>query len=968
MIDLNDAPLATHPVRYDLDAIVARLRDTAHAWVPGLFPNGRRQGDEWRLANINGAPPRNSGSCVITLRGEHAGNWHDFDGSEGGGPLSSLAHGTGLSDRALFAHAADMTGWTPSSPPRQAPPPAARGKRDASAEIAHILKEALPLAGTPAERYLAGRGLAMPGDADLLFHPDLTNFENRIGFPAMIGRVRDGNDRIVALHRTYLAGDGETVGKAPIDKPRLMLGPTGGGTVRLAPIGPAGVLGLCEGIETGLAVMTACPGLPVWAALSTSGLEHALLPPEARRIVILADHDASGAGLRAAEATAAKLRLEGRAVCIVLPPAEGYDFNDMLQRDGAAAISVLVDTALRQPAAPSPPAQSETGRHLPIGFVEPQPPLPQARSDEGNLDRATARAWYLLLAANRTPWLFRLGGEPNWVVPDDDGRPAAMPVREERLRHMLAKLADWRKMTVKGDLVPTPPPTGLVKSLIATPDPALPVLAGIVTAPVFGRGGVLLTTPGYHPDARLLYQPPPGFVLPDVPVRPSQPDIDAARALLLDDLLGDFPFTGEAERAHVLALLLLGFVRPMIEGPTPLHMIEKPTPGTGATLMVDAIATILTGTSASVMTEGRDEDEWRKRLTAKLRQLPVLLLIDNLRQELDSAALAAALTAPAWEDRLLGASDMIRLPVRCAWVATANNPTVSHEIARRLVRIRLDARTDQPWRRDGFRHPDLMVWVRSNRARLVAACLTLCRAWIAAGRPRGPRSLGSFEGWSNTLSGILDVAGVAGFLANLDDVMEASDTEGNAWLGLVVTWWERFGTAEVSVSDLFGHAQLVDPPLPISAKDDGGKRVRLGLAIRKLRDRAFRVSDQIVHIRAASPVNGAQRWRLIPATAANDMRVMRVAGGLNANPNIATIPDKPGVHEGYEGYEGFSNPYACARAHIRAVEAGKPSEPSEPSESRGQSWVSGHEGCRESSGQPSEPSALNEPAWLDGVP
>ncbi len=406
----------------------------------------------------------------------------------------------------------------------------------------------------------------------------------------------------------------------------------------------------------------------------------------------------------------------------------------------------------------------------------------------------------------------------------------------------------------------------------------------------------------------------------------------------------------------------------MIEGPTPLHMIEKPTPGTGATLMVDAIATILTGTSASVMTEGRDEDEWRKRLTAKLRQLPVLLLIDNLRQELDSAALAAALTAPAWEDRLLGASDMIRLPVRCAWVATANNPTVSHEIARHLVRIRLDARTDQPWRRDGFRHPDLMVWVRSNRARLVAACLTLCRAWIAAGRPRGPRSLGSFEGWSNTLGGILDVAGVAGFLANLDEVMEASDTEGNAWLGLVVTWWERFGTAEVSVSDLFGHAHLVDPPLPISAKDDGGKRVRLGLAIRKLRDRAFRVSDQIVHIRAASPVNGAQRWRLIPATAANDMRVMRVAGGLNANPNIATIPDKPGVHEGYEGYEGFSNPYACARAHIRAVEAGKPSEPSEPSESRGQSWVSGHEGCRESSGQPSEPSALNEPAWLDGVP
>ena len=36
------------------------------------------------------------------------------------------------------------------------------------------------------------------------------------------------------------------------------------------------------------------------------------------------------------------------------------------------------------------------------------------------------------------------------------------------------------------------------------------------------------------------------------------------------------------------------------------------------------------------MTEGRDEDEWRKRLTAKLRNSPQFLLIDNLHRRLDS--------------------------------------------------------------------------------------------------------------------------------------------------------------------------------------------------------------------------------------------------------------------------------------------------------------------------------------------
>ncbi|WP_397544213.1 hypothetical protein [Roseovarius salis] len=76
--------------------------------------------------------------------------------------------------------------------------------------------------------------------------------------------------------------------------------------------------------------------------------------------------------------------------------------------------------------------------------------------------------------------------------------------------------------------------------------------------PLFGRNGTLLTTPGYHPDARLLYVPAPGFAVPDIPAKPTPAEIAAARTLIYEDLLGDFPFTTEAERAHVVALLLLG--------------------------------------------------------------------------------------------------------------------------------------------------------------------------------------------------------------------------------------------------------------------------------------------------------------------------------------------------------------------------------------------------------------------------
>jgi hypothetical protein len=314
--------------------------------------------------------------------------------------------------------------------------------------------------------------------------------------------------------------------------------------------------------------------------------------------------------------------------------------------------------------------------------------------------------------------------------------------------------------------------------------------------------------------------------------------------------------------AHCVALLLLGFVRSMIDGPTPLHLIEKPTPGTGATLMVDSISTILTGSGVSVMTEGRDDEEWRKRVTAKLRQVPSILLIDNLRSKLDSSAVAAALTAPFWEDRILGASEMARLPIRCVWIATGNNPEFSNEMARRLVRIRLDAHLERPWQRAEFRHPDLNTWVRANRGRLVAACLTLCQAWIARGRPRGGKSIGSYENWAGVIGGILETAGIPGFLGNLEEMMAAADAEGDAWTALITAWWDRFGTAEVGTADLFELALACDPPLRMSGQTEQARRTSLGGSIKRMRDRIFKVGE--VSLRLSSPrrVQGALRWQL----------------------------------------------------------------------------------------------------------
>jgi putative DNA primase/helicase len=969
VIDLNDvAPAHVQTARYDLDLIVQRLRETAESWVPRLFPNGKRVGDEWRLANIRGDAPRNTGSCVITLRGPHAGDWIDFDGNEGGGPISAIEASTGLSGRDLIIEAADIAGVQPGAPARQTPAAKPAPKRDAARDIAHILSLALPVAGTSAADYLVGRGLAIPADADLLFHSDLTHWETKTGYPALLGQVRDRSGEVIGLHRTYLSQGAGAVRKAPVAKPKMMLGRIAGGAVRLGPVGPDGRVGLCEGIETGLAVMTARPDLPVWATLSTSGLEQVELPPAATRVVILADNDASGAGLRAADAAARRLRAQGRDVAIAVPPEEGQDFNDLLLSDGPAAVARVI-------AAAESVVEAETvmqiGQHRPLNYQGSGDTVPTLRADEGDLGRSVAQAWSVIMASNRTPWVFRFAGQPTWVVPDDEGRPGATALNEERLRHMLARLARWVRVNAKGEPIPAPPPLPVVKSVLATPDPALPVLTGIVNTPVFGRSGTLITRPGYHPDARLLYVPAPGFAVPDISARPTPAEIDAARTLICEDLLGDFPFTGEAERAHVVALLLLGFLRGMIDGPTPLHLIEKPTPGTGATLMVDAVATILTGIGASVMTEGRDDEEWRKRVTAKLRQIPSIILIDNLRAKLDSSAVAAALTAPFWEDRILGHSEMARLPIRCLWIATGNNPEFSNEMARRLVRIRLDANVEQPWQRVGFRHPDLMVWVRANRARLVAACLTLCQAWIAAGKPRGRKTIGSYENWAQIIGGVLETAGIPGFLGNLEEMMAASDSEGAGWSAFIAAWWERFGTASVLSADLFDVALFCDPALPISGGTDRAQKTAFGKAISRVRDRVFRVGEVSVRVRKAGVEHKATLWKLelceteAPPTRAYQPEVgehRSLEGNIENGCSPAQSIENTGRGEHGEHGEHFSTlTHARMRAHAKdGPGISSPCSPRSQSHFTSDTYEGEHPGERQNHCSPPSP----RPDWL----
>jgi Toprim domain-containing protein len=139
--------------------------------------------------------------------------------------------------------------------------------------------------------------------------------------PAMVARVDGADGRLIGVHRTWFARDSSGAWRR---RDRASLGPIGGGAVRLSMPREGEWLGIGEGIETTLPVVTAC-GMPGWAALSSADIRALILPAAATHVIICADHDASGVGQRAAHDAAARWLAEGRRVRIALPPEPGTD-------------------------------------------------------------------------------------------------------------------------------------------------------------------------------------------------------------------------------------------------------------------------------------------------------------------------------------------------------------------------------------------------------------------------------------------------------------------------------------------------------------------------------------------------------------------------------------------------------------------------------------------------------------------
>jgi len=422
------------------------------------------------------------------------------------------------------------------------------------------------------------------------------------------------------------------------------------------------------------------------------------------------------------------------------------------------------------------------------------------------------------------------------------------------LRGVLDRTADFISVDEEGSVRPARPPLDVVQDILALPEPPFPRLRAITSVPLFIAGGDLIRAEGYHATSEIY------FNLGALGVSRSMPTPAAARTIILEELLGDFPFADDASRAHAVALLLERFVRPLISGLTPLYLIDAPARGTGKGLLADVVGRIVTGGTAAVVAPTADGDEIEKRITSLLLAGSPLILLDNVTS-LRSTALAAVLTAEVWEGRLLGRSQMLRLRNDATWLATGNNVELSDELARRVIPIRLDAACAEPEERTGFRHPDLAGWVSMHRTELLAACLALIQHWVDAGMPAGRATLGRFESWARVMGGILECTDVPGFLSNRAHLRETADVETREWMSVCEAWYETYGERPISASALVALLHERELLLDIWAGRGAlGGQQRLGHALGRRRDRVF--GDYTIRDAGRDSATGSAAYRL----------------------------------------------------------------------------------------------------------
>ena len=469
------------------------------------------------------------------------------------------------------------------------------------------------------------------------------------------------------------------------------------------------------------------------------------------------------------------------------------------------------------------------------------------------------------------------------------GTPRVSPLGWATLLERLATVARWERYDPNERTWRASHPDRLIVSvLLAKPErEMLRPLDSIFESPFFRADGNVVQTQGYDRSSACVYLPSGQF--PTIADAPSRDDARAALAELREPF-EDFPFAGTADKDVPIAALLSIIARPAIAGPVPGFLLDASTRGSGKSLIANVVSAIAAGRPAPLGTWPDSEEELEKVLGSYAIAGVGVVLFDDVTTAIHGGPLNKVLTAPDRVAlRVLGRSEQRFLPWRCVMFFTGNNLETRGDTERRVLQARLEPAEERPEDRVGFRHSNLLAWATQERARLLAAGLTILRAYSVAGRPSSGLRWGSFEAWTDLVASAILWAGGANVLATRPTQRGTTDPARAAHLTILEHWPrldptgegltiatvkkllypERFNADPIPEAPYYGEVREALETLALHKSGRGIDPNLLGFRFRKMRDRW--VEGARLELNEDNKARGgAARWRV---------RVMTYDGG-----------------------------------------------------------------------------------------
>ncbi len=512
-------------------------------------------------------------------------------------------------------------------------------------------------------------------------------------------------------------------------------------------------------------------------------------------IIICADNDhttTDNPGLKKAVAAASKFKLQ-----IVYPvDIAGSDFNDMMIEQGINSVRERI-------------AKPEAPGSIKVLEVKEKPDKAPGKKKDvsiiirgGNLPEEVETCQEVMRQAGD---IFERGGELFRAVPVKN--VPSQKIKRSPNSMILQKISSkWLKLYLsgkvgfsriyKGNFESCNCPLEISDSICANAgDWNLPYLTGLLECPTVTPDGRIIKDKGYDAETGLLLIDDLDINVED---KPAKEDIEQAMATV-HDIISEYEFETKVDYAVAFSAILTSVTRRVL--PTsPFFAIDATKAGSGKTKFAECLSTVGTGRNPTLLNIPPNEPkEEEKRYDSVLIAGDSVILVDNVEHTVKSDRLCSIGTQESVGARLLGFSKFLTLPSNSMWIFTGNNIQFAGDITRRVLKTRINTKTENPEEREFEK--DCKQYTVDNRKQIVEAVITVLKAYHQADDKPKLSAYGSYEEWSKFIRGACMWLGLADPVEAKRNIQN-DDYEKNRLTALLESWYQAFGNEGLTVKQV----------------------------------------------------------------------------------------------------------------------------------------------------------------------